>query len=175
AAVCPTRHAAVPVSRPVVDDLRLVRWEEVVTCTGRPEGTTRFYLPTRSEAPPDGSPWHKGIELLAGGDGARAVEWFSAQYGLADPDGQAVVGRWVVLALVKAGRAAEAAGLAAKMAAAYPTHPDYQFLAVLAARAAGIEVDGRRALAVTEVLERGAFHDEWFDQVRSLLWAALPG
>ncbi|MGH9083014.1 MAG: glycosyltransferase, partial [Acidimicrobiales bacterium] len=33
AAVCPTRHAAVPVSRPVVDDLRLVRWEEVVTCT----------------------------------------------------------------------------------------------------------------------------------------------
>lgn len=174
-ATCPTSHLAIPVSQPVLEGHRLVRWRTVATIEDRPLGTTKVYLPARDDSWVEDSTWQEGVALLRDGAAAKALEVFSRAYVAASPGVQAVVGRWVVLALIRAGRAAEAVEVSAKMAVVHPTHPDYFYLSALAAKVAKCPSPASELLRVTRLLGNGARHEEWFEDPHTLTRVVLGG
>ncbi|HLI16011.1 MAG TPA: glycosyltransferase family 4 protein [Acidimicrobiales bacterium] len=168
-----SRLLALPLSCPTVAGLRVVRWKVVATNEAGAPGVTRAYLPLRSELPLADSPYQAAIDLLAEGDGAGAFADLARRCEAAARPEQAVLGRWVVLALLASGRAGEAADLAAAFARDFPAHPDYLYLELVAARAARRPHDVLGTTEALRVLGNGARYEEWFEDPLSLLEAEL--
>ncbi len=170
---CTTQHLAIPVSQPAYGPYRSVRWRVVATRANGQAGTTRVYLPARTDRPLDDAPSQGCLDLLRAGRAEEALEGFGEACQLGTAAEQAVLGRWVVLAMLACGRAGDAAEVAAAFAHDFPTQPDYFVLAVLAAVAARRPVDVADTLRCVEMLGVGARYEEWFDDPYALLAHAL--
>ncbi|HVC25806.1 MAG TPA: glycosyltransferase family 4 protein [Acidimicrobiales bacterium] len=170
---CTTRDVALPVSQPAYDGYRVVRWRVVARRDGAGAGTTRVYLPARSERPLADAPHQEGIDLLRAGRAEEALERFVTRCEKGSSAEQVVLGRWIVLAMLGAGRPSAAAELAAAFATDYPTHPDYVVLGVRCALAARRPTDVSGPMARVRLLGVGARHDEWFDEPHRLLAGEL--
>ncbi|MDA8291759.1 MAG: glycosyltransferase family 4 protein [Actinomycetota bacterium] len=166
---CTTREVALPVSQPAYGEYRAVRWRVVARRPGARAGTTRVYLPARSERPLDDAPYQAGIELLRGSRPEEALGTFVRDFERGGESERAVLGRWLVLAMLESGRAADAAELAAALASDYPTHPDYVVLGVRCSLAARRPVEVGGPTARVRLIGVGARHDEWFDDPNRLL------
>lgn len=181
-ALCPSSELVAPVSQPAVGPFRVVRWRVVgERPDGRP-GTTRLWAPLRSEIPVRDA-WHQGaLELLRANRPERAFRRYAAACESGSQAEQAVLGRWLVISLLAAGRPSAAAELAGAFAGDFPTHPDYLYLAVVAAQATGQPVDLVAPAEALRLLGEGSQYDEWFadpygllvDHVRSG-WPGLAG
>lgn len=172
-ATCATTELVVPVSQPALGDYRVVRWRVVGWRADARPGATRLWAPLRCEVPV-GDAWHQGaLEQLRAGRPERAFR----RYGMACEAGsqaeKAVAGRWLVLSLLAAGRPGDAAELAGAFAHDFPTHPDYLYLVVAAARAAGRPIDVAAPLEAIHLLGEGSQYDEWFEDPYGLLVDAL--
>ncbi|MCU1492017.1 MAG: hypothetical protein JWM85_3422 [Acidimicrobiaceae bacterium] len=172
-ASCPTRELAIPVAQPVVPGHVLFRWRTVGSCKDREPGVTRVHLPARSDLPVCDSPYQEGIELLRRHRGVEALDCFVARCDRAGRNEQAALGRWIVLSLLSAKRPADAADLAVAFARDFPSHPDYLYLGVVAAMAAGRPVEVSGPLEGIRLLGHGARHEEWFEDPARLLTAHL--
>ena len=170
---CTTREVALPVSQPALGGWRVVRWRVVARRDEGEVGTTRVYLPVRSEHPLDDSPAQACLDLLRSGEPAKALAGLVERCERAGRAAQAVLGRWVVLAMLAAGRAGDALDLARAFAKDFPTQPDYVLLVVVAARAARRPVDVSGPLETIALLGTGARFDEWFDDPYALLGTYL--
>lgn len=169
AATSPTRDLLVPVSQPAIGPLRVVRWRVVGHRSGARPGETRLWVPLRAETPVRDA-WHQeGLDLLRAGRLERAVRRFAAACEAGGQAEQAVAGRWLVLSLLAAGRPAEAAELAGAFARDFPTHPDYLYLVVVAAREAGRPIDVVGPVEALRLLGEGGQYDEWFEDPYGLL------
>ncbi|HVC26172.1 MAG TPA: hypothetical protein VND23_10475, partial [Acidimicrobiales bacterium] len=166
---CTTRDVALPVSQPAFDGYRSVRWRVVARRPEGEEGVTRVYLPARSERLLDDSPNQAGIDLLRAGHAEQALERFVEDCERGTRAEQAVLGRWVVLAMLESGRPAAARELALAFASDFPTHPDYVLLAVRCAIAARRPADLSGPMARVRLVGVGARHDEWFEEPYRLL------
>ncbi|MGA3214635.1 MAG: glycosyltransferase family 4 protein [Acidimicrobiales bacterium] len=165
----PYEAFAVPVSQPVHGEYRLVRWRVVVRKHGGCRGVGRAYLPLRSELPVEDATYQFGIDLLREGLSDPAFSWFVGQCQQSPAACQAVLGRWILMSLIEAGRAEEALDLAFTFAPANAAHPDYYVLALLAALDAGRPIDVAGALQAVHLLDSGAHFDEWLDRPGELL------
>ena len=172
-ASCPTKELAIPVSQPVVSGHRIFRWRVVARRADGAEGTTRAYLPARSCQQVVDSAYQVGLELLRRRHPQEALELFVAECHQAGRSEQAVLGRWIVLSLLAAGRAADAADVAVAFARDFPSHPDYLYLGVVACLAARRPVEVAGPLEGIRLLGHGARHEEWFDDPAALLSAHL--
>jgi len=172
---CTTRSVALPVSQPGIGSWRVVRWRVVARRDEGEVGVTRVYLPARSEHPLDDAPAQDCLDLLRAGEPERALDGLIERCEHATRDEQAVLGRWLVLAMLAALRPDDAFDLARAFAKDFPTHPDYLVLAVVAARAAKRPVELAGPLEAVALLGAGARHDEWFEDPAGLLAAALAG
>lgn len=170
---CTTRAVALPVSQPAYGGYRVVRWRVVARREGASRGTTRVYLPARSDRQLDDAPHQDGIDLLRSGQPQAALERFVDRFERAGDAARAVLGRWVVLAMLESGRPTDAAELAAALATDYPTHPDYVLLGVRSALAARRPTDVGGPMTRIRLLGVGARHDEWFDDPYRLLTVEL--
>ena len=169
----PYESFEVPVSQPSHGEYRLVRWRAVAHKQGGCRGVGRAYLPARCELPVEDALYQFGIDLLREGLGDPAFSWFVGQCQQSPEAAQAVLGRWILISLIEAGRASEALDLALTFAPANAAHPDYYFLALLAALDARRPIDVAGALQAVHVLESGAHFDEWLDQPGELLMHLL--
>lgn len=172
---CTTRAVALPVSQPALGSWRVVRWRVVARRDQGEDTVTRVYLPARSAHPLDDAPAQGCIDLLRAGEAERALAELVERCERATRDEQAVLGRWVVLAMLAAHRSDDALDLARAFATDFPTHPDYVVLAVVAALAAQRPVELAGPLEAVALLGAGARYDEWFDDPAGLLAAALAG
>jgi len=126
-------------------------------------GTACMHLPAESVLPVEDSDYQFGIDLLREGMPDEAFAWFAAQSRQAPVGEQALLGRWVVLALLAGGRVAEAQTLAETFAAEYPAHPDYYLLAAHAAQGRLRPDDLASIHATLDILGPGAMFSEWLD------------
>jgi glycosyltransferase involved in cell wall biosynthesis len=165
----PYEAFAIPVSRPIYKDYRLVRWSVVANKPGGAKGVGRAYLPARSEELVEDSTYQFGVDLLREGLADDAFAWFVGQCQQAPGAAEASLGRWILLSLIEAGRPSDAMDLATLLISAYASHPDYYLLAVLAAHEASRPVDVSAALAAISALDSGAHFEEWFDRPGDLL------
>ena len=165
----PYEHLAIPVSQPSHGEYRLVRWRVVANKQGGFGGIGRAYLPACSESPVEDATYQFGIDLLREGLGDAAFSWFVGQCQQSPESAQPILGRWVLLSLIEAGRASEALDLAMTFASANASHPDYYFLALLAALDARRPVDVAAVLEAVRLLGSGARFEEWLDQPGDLL------
>jgi glycosyltransferase involved in cell wall biosynthesis len=165
----PYERFAIPVSQPLHGDYRLVRWKVVAHKPGGCQGIGRAYLPARSEAPVEDATYQFGIDLLREGLGDPAFSWFVGQCQQSPQAAQTVLGRWVLMSLLEAGRASEALDLALTFAPANASHPDYYLLALLAAFESRRPIDVAGALEAVQLLGSGAHFDEWLDRPSELL------
>jgi len=172
-ASCATRELAIPVSQPAVSGHRVFRWRVVARRADGAEGTTRAYLPARSSQPVEDSNYQVGLELLRRRRPEEALELFVAECQHAARNEQAVLGRWIVLSLLAASRADDAADVAVAFARDFPSHPDYLYLGVVACLAARRPVEVAGPLEAIRLLGHGARHEEWFDDPAGLLSAHL--
>jgi hypothetical protein len=170
---CTTHEVALPISQPVLGQYRAVRWRVVAHRDGGEEGTTRVYLPARSDRPLEDAPQQEGLELLRAGRADEALAGFSASCQQGTRADQAVLGRWVVLAMLGAGRADDACEVAVAFARDFPIQPDYILLAVRCARAARYPVELSGLLRRMRLLGAGARYDEWFEDPYALLKESL--
>jgi glycosyltransferase involved in cell wall biosynthesis len=170
----PYEHLAIPVSRPIYQEYRLVRWQVVTTKRGGISGIGRTYLPARAEEPIEDSRYQFGIDLLREGFADEAFSWFVGQCQQSAAAFETSLGRWVLLSLIEAGRASDAMDLATIYLAAHPSHPDYYLLLVLAARAAQRPIDVSAAMEAIHALDAGAHFEEWFDAPGELLAHGAP-
>ena len=169
----PYESFAVPVSQPVHGDYRLVRWKVVARHRGGYPGVAKAYIPARYDKPVEDSEYQFGIDLLREGLGDHAFSWFVGQCQQSCAAAQATIGRWVVLSLIEAGRASEALDLALTFAPANASHPDYYFLALLAALEARRPIDIVGTFDAVRLLGSGAHYDEWLDEPAELLMDRL--
>ena len=169
----PYEHFAIPVSQPAYGEYRLVRWKVVAHKKGGVEGTGRAYLPARSEFPVEDATYQFGIDLLREGLSDAAFSWFAGQCQQSPEADQAILGRWVLLSLIEAGRASEALSLAATLAPLNAGYPDYYYLTLLAALEARRPVDVTAALEAVRLLGCGARFEEWLDRPGELLMRLL--
>jgi glycosyltransferase involved in cell wall biosynthesis len=169
----PYEHFAIPVSQPAYGEYRLVRWKVVAHKKGGVEGTGRAYLPARSEFPVDDATYQFGIDLLREGLSDAAFSWFAGQCQQSPEADQAILGRWVLLSLIEAGRASEALSLAATLTPLNAAYPDYYYLTLLAALEARRPVDVTAALEAVRLLGCGARFEEWLDRPGELLMRLL--
>lgn len=170
---CTTRQAALPVSQPAFGPYRAVRWRVVARRASGEEGTTRMYLPARSERPLHDAPAQAALDLLVEHKTEQALARFAEGYASGSPAEQAVLGRWVVLAMIGAGRPDDAFEAAAALAREFPVHPDFVLLAGVAAREARRPVDLGAALERVQLAGVGARYDEWFENPYGFLAAHL--
>jgi hypothetical protein len=166
---CTTREVALPVSQPAFGPFRTVRWRVVARRADGEAGVTRVNLPARSDLPIADAPYQAELELLRDGFAEEALEGFAARCESGNSAEQAVLGRWVSLSLIEAGRPDDADEVAAAFAHDFPTHPDYVLLTVCAARAAGRPLEISGPLERVRVLGVGARYDEWFDDPLAIL------
>jgi len=162
-ALCPYREVAVPVSQPVLDGYRLVRWKVVARRTEGIPGTACMHLPAVSALPVEDSDYQFGIDLLREGMPEEAFAWFASQSRQAAVTEQVLLGRWIVLSLLAGGRVAEAQTLAETFAAEYPAHADYYLLAAHAAQGRLRPDDLASLHATLDILGPGAMFSEWLD------------
>jgi len=165
----PYEHFAIPVSEPSHGEYRLVRWKVVAHKPGGFAGTGRAYLPARSECPVEDARYQFGIDLLREGLCDAAFSWFAGQCQQSGESAQPILGRWVLMSLIEAGRAADAFGLAMSLTAANASYPDYYFLALLAALEARRPADVKAVLQAVRFLGNGSRHEEWLDRPGDLL------
>ena len=165
----PYERFAIPVSQPLHDEYRLVRWRVVAHKQGGFRGVGRAYLPARCESPVEDATYQFGIDLLREGLGDPAFAWFVSQCQQSPEGAQTVLGRWVLMSLIEAGRASEALDLALTFAPANASHPDYYLLALLAALESRRPIDVAGALEAVRLLGSGAHFDEWLDRPGELL------
>ncbi len=165
----PYEHFAIPVSEPSHGEYRLVRWKVVAHKPGGFAGTGRAYLPARSECPVEDARYQFGIDLLREGLCDAAFSWFAGQCQQSGESAQPILGRWVLMSLIEAGRAADAFGLAMSLTAANASYPDYYFLALLAALEARRPADVKAVLQAVRFLGNGSRHEEWLDRRGDLL------
>lgn len=170
---CTTRELAIPVAQPAVAGHHLFRWKTVAWRDDGEPGVTRAYLPARSEALVTDSPYQAGIEMLRRRRGNDALDYFVARCEAGSRPEQAVLGRWIVLALLAAKRPADAADVAVAFARDFPSHPDYLYLGVVAALAAHRPIEIAGPLEGIRLLGQGGRHEEWFDDPAALLSAHL--
>jgi hypothetical protein len=170
---CTTKEVALPVSQPALGAIRAVRWRVVARRPDGDDGTTRVYLPAQSDRLLDDAPEQKSIDLLRAGRADDALEVLAGRCAESDRRDQAVLGRWVVLAMLATGRTEDAAEVASAFARDFPVHPDYVALALRAAIAAGRPADATGPLERMRLLGVGARFDEWFDDPQSLLEVPL--
>ncbi len=174
----PTRELAIPVSRPVRGAFRRVSWEVVARRDDAPEGTTRCYLPARSDVPPAAADLPRGLAglgALAAGDHFGALGALLPALQTANAAFQPTVVRWVAVALIGLERHHDAFELASKAAKAYELQPDMYALSLIAATSAGIPIDHKSLMWVARLLGCGARFDEWFDDPFELMRAHLEG
>jgi glycosyltransferase involved in cell wall biosynthesis len=171
----PYEQFAIPISRPIYKDYRLVRWSVVARKPGGETGLGRAYLPARSEERIEDSTYQFGVDLLREGLAADAFTWFVGQCQQAPGAAEACLGRWILLSLIEAGRPSDAMDLATLLLSAYSSHPDYYLLAALAAKQAERPIDVAAAMAAISALDAGAHFDEWFDRPGSLLAQVAVG
>lgn len=165
----PYEQFAIPISRPVYKDYRLVRWSVVAHKRGGASGVGRAYLPARSEELVEDCTFQFGVDLLREGFADDAFTWFVGQCQQAPGDAEACLGRWILLSLIEAGRASDATDLATLLVAAHASHPDYYLLAARAAQVAGRFVDMVAVSKAVSALDVGAHFEEWFDRPAELL------
>lgn len=170
---CTTREVALPVSQPAFGAYRAVRWRVIARRDEGEEGITRVYLPARSERPLDDAPAQGSLDLLREGRAKEALEGFVERCQRGTREEQAVLGRWVVLCMLAAGRARDAAEVAVAFANDFPVQPDYIVLAVACTAAARRPVDVAGPLERVRLLGVGARYDEWFEDPCSLLTEQL--
>ncbi|MCU1492414.1 MAG: glycosyl transferase group 1 [Acidimicrobiaceae bacterium] len=172
---CTTREVALPVSQPAFGDYRAVRWRVVARRSEGDAGSTRVYLPARSERLLDDAPHQASLDLLRSGRAEEALSGFVAACQQSSRAEQAVLGRWVVLAMIAAGRPVDAAEMAGAFARDFPTQPDYVLLAVRSALASHRPLEIAGPLERIRLLGVGARFDEWFEDPHSLLAEDLAG
>ncbi|HLI15978.1 MAG TPA: glycosyltransferase family 4 protein [Acidimicrobiales bacterium] len=169
---CATSELAVPVSQPAALGHRVVRWRVIARRDEGVPGVTRAYLPLRSDEPLGDAPYQPALAALRAGRPQRALGDLLERCRGAPRAEEAVLGRWIVLALVGCGQVAEALETAGAFARDHPGHPDYLYLALACARAGGIPGGSGLAAAVAAI-RAGAAFDEWFDDPAGLLRVAL--
>ena len=169
----PYQQFAIPVSQPLHDDYRLVRWKVVARKLGGFPGTGRAYLPAASGSPIEDATYQFGIDLMREGLDDPAFSWFVSQCQQCSEAAQTVLGRWVLMSLIEAGRASEALDLALTFAPAHAAHPDYYLLALLAAMDARRPIDIGGAIEAVRLLGSGAHFDEWLENPGELLMQRL--
>ena len=169
----PYEQFAVPVSQPLDGDYRLVRWKVVARKKGGFSGIAKAYLPAASESSIEDATYQFGIDLMREGLDDPAFSWFASQCQQCPESAQAVLGRWVLISLMEAGRTSEALDLALTFAPAHAAHPDYYVLALLAAMEARRPIDIAGALEAVRLLGSGAHFDEWLENPGELLMARL--
>jgi len=169
----PYEHLAVPVSQPLHGDYRLVRWKVVTSKKDGFPGTAKAYLPAVSESLVEDATYQFGIDLMREGLDDPAFSWFVSQCQQCSETAQAVLGRWVLISLIEAGRPSEALDLALTFAPAHAAHPDYYLLALIAALEARRPIDIAGALEAIRLLGRGAHFEEWLDQPNELIMHRL--
>ena len=165
----PYEQFAIPVSQPSHGEYRLVRWKVVAHKRGGFPGVGRAYLPARSESPVEDARYQFGIDLLREGLGDAAFAWFAGQCQQSQEAEQPILGRWVLLSLIEAGRAADALGLAMTLTPANASYPDYYFLSLLAALEARRPADLKAVLESVRLLGSGSRFEEWLDRPGELL------
>jgi glycosyltransferase involved in cell wall biosynthesis len=165
----PYEQFAVPVSQPLYGKHRLVRWQIVARKPGGCKGTGRAYLPARRESPVEDAAYQFGIDLLREGLGEAAFSWFVGQCQQCSEAEQLLIGRWILISLIEAGRSSEALDLAMTFAPANGAHPDYYYLALWAALESRRPVDISAALEAVRLLGSGAHFSEWLDGPGELL------
>ncbi|MDA8295507.1 MAG: glycosyltransferase family 4 protein [Actinomycetota bacterium] len=170
---CPAEALAIPVSQPALDGYRVVRWKVVARRGPWRGGVARAYFPARSDRPVEDAPYQPALEQLRLGRGEEALASLTGLLERSPRAEHAVLGRWVVLALLAASRPADAFEVAAAFARDFPSHPDYLYLAVLASLAARRPVDIAGPLEAISLLGRGARFEEWFDDPARMLRDAL--
>ncbi len=169
----PYERFAIPVAQRAYGGYRLVRWKVVAHKKGGFEGVGRAYLPARSEIPVEDASYQFGIDLMREGLFDAAFSWFAAQCQQSPESAQPVLGRWVLLSLIEAGRACEAFSLAATISPLNAAYPDYHYLTLLAALEARHPVDVTAALEAVRLLGCGARFEEWLDRPGELLMRLL--
>ncbi len=172
-ATCSTQELAIPVAQPIVFGHRLYRWRVVARRSRGEPGVTKVHLPAKSEVVVSDSPYQAGIEALRRHRPVEALRYFVQRCEHAARREQAVLGRWIVLALLGAGRAEEAADVAVAFSRDFASHPDYLYLGVVAQLAARRPVDITGPLEGIRLLGPGARYDEWFEDPGGLLLAHL--
>ncbi len=160
---CPYREVAIPVSRPAVLGYRLVRWEVVARRIGGVPGQARLHRLACSDVAVEDATYQFGVDLLRENLADEAFSWFSDQARQSAGAEQAVLGRWILVSLIAAGRFGDAAALAEKFAAEYPANADLSLLGWGAAQAASDPVDARSAAESRRLLGSAALFSEWFD------------
>jgi hypothetical protein len=169
----PYEQFAIPVAQMAHGEYRLARWKVVAHKKGGFEGIGRAYLPARSEVPVEDARYQFGIDLLREGLCDAAFSWFAGQCQQSPESAQPILGRWVILSLIEAGRACEALSLATTIGPLNASYPDYYYLTLLAALEARRPVDVTAALEAVRVLGCGARFEEWFDRPGELLMRLL--
>ena len=169
----PYEQFAIPVSQPLHGEYRLVRWKVVARKKGGFPGTGRAYLPAASASSVEDATYQFGIDLMREGLDDPAFSWFVSQCQQCSEAAQTVLGRWVLMSLIEAGRASEALDLALTFAPAHAAHPDYYLLALLAAMEARRPIDIAGAIEAVRLLGSGAHFDEWLENPGELLMARL--
>lgn len=173
AEMSPYRDIAIPVSQPVLRDIWLTRWKAVGRRLDKLPGVARFYLPARSSVAIEDSPFQFGIDLLRAGLAREAFSWFASQCQQAVQAKQVLLGRWVVLSLIEANRAAEAMELSASFAAKNAANADYYMLGLLAALESRRLVDVKSAMEAIHQLGDGALFEEWFEDPSQMVAGRL--
>ena len=94
-----------------------------------------------SGSPVEDATYQFGIDLMREGLDDPAFSWFVSQCQQCSEAAQTVLGRWVLMSLIEAGRASEALDLALDLRPAHAAHPGLLLLALLAAMDARRPID----------------------------------
>lgn len=166
----PAGEVALPVRYPAFDGHEVVRWEVVARRAGGSAGRLHAWLPARGHGRfrPPAAP-RAYDDFLAGRPGAAAVGFQLAWRQARVAADRAVLGRWLVLALVESGREEEALAVAGHLVQAYPDHTDGHYLAAVVATLLDRPVDLAETAATVALLGEAAQYPEWFHDPLRLL------
>ncbi|GAB3867295.1 glycosyltransferase family 4 protein [Dactylosporangium cerinum] len=160
---------AVPVTFPVFEGHRAVRWWVVGRRTGGGSGVSRAYLPAHGDVIPDDLPYAGALREFAAGRFDTALTGFLDVYRHGGSADRPSASRWIILTLLELGSDEQAASVVNGGVEAFPDHSDFHYLHAMTGMLGGRPVDGAAYVAAIDALGPATHYDEWFDEPGTLI------
>ncbi|GAA3237935.1 glycosyltransferase family 4 protein [Dactylosporangium siamense] len=160
---------AVPVTFPVFEGHRAVRWRVVGRRTGGGSGVSRAYLPAHGDVIPDDLPYAGALREFAAGRFDTALSGFLDVYRHGSSADRPSASRWIILTLLELGSDEQAASVVSGGVEAFPDHSDFHYLHAMTGMLGGRPVDGAAYVAAIDALGPATHYDEWFDEPSTLI------